>query len=103
MSTRTYSIACPPGLHAFGGPNGHPDYEKNQNAARHNGHYVCQTQCCVICGRKALGGHIFAMLSNVGEYITPAEHNDSDDLGMYPVGSDCAAKLILAGVPLVNV
>jgi hypothetical protein len=100
MTTRTYSLKCPPGLAAFGGPNGHPNYRRNQDAARHNGHYLDTSDCCVICGRKAIPSKFSVMLSNVGEYITEAEHNDSDDLGLYPVGSDCAKLLKKAGIPV---
>lgn len=109
MSTpRTYSIVVPENLRAF---SGNPNYRKNQESARHQGHYVDQTECCVLCGRKAIGGNTFVILSNVSEYITKEESaafdadcaargGCSDDLGYYPVGSDCAKKLKSAGVPI---
>ncbi len=100
MNDRVYSLTCPPGLAPFGRENGHPNYKKNSNAARHNGFPLDTSHCCVVCGKKAVDTLTYVMLSNVGEYITEAEYNDSDDLGLYPVGSDCAKKLKSAGIPL---
>ncbi len=100
MSERAYSLVCPPGLHAFGGPNGHANYDENQGKARHAGRPVGPEDCCVLCGKKALGGGIFVLLCSVGEYITEAELAE-DDLGCYPVGSDCAKKLKAAGLPVI--
>lgn len=106
--SRTYSITVPANLQAF---TGNPNYRKHQNAARHEGHYVDETQCCALCGKKALNQETYVLLSNVGNYITSEEalafEKDaearggcSDDLGYYPVGSDCAKKLKAAGVPI---
>jgi len=50
-------------------------------------------------------------MSNVGVYITKEEYAQqerdceargacSDDLGEYPIGSDCTKKLKAAGVPV---
>jgi len=100
MTERSYSLVSPPGLAPFGRESGNPNYKQNQDRARHNGHYLDASNCCAVCGKKALGGDTFVMLSNVGEYITEAEYNDSDDLGLYPVGSDCAKKLKKAGIPV---
>lgn len=109
MNTRTYSLTCPPHLKAFSSPN----YRRNQSRARHNGHYVSETHCCVVCGRAAVNAKEFALLSNVGEYITREEFeqhekeviargSSPDDLGLYPVGSDCALKLKAYGIPLYS-
>jgi hypothetical protein len=105
MATRTYSLVTPPELRAF---SGNPNYEKNLAKA---GVYLDQTQCCCVCGKRAKGG-LGVYLSNVGEYITEAEflafeiecearNACSDDLGVYPVGADCARKLRACGVPIV--
>lgn len=103
------TVQVPANLKAFKGAN----YRKNQEAARHNGHYVDETCCCVLCGKKAIGGGTFVLLTNVGEYTTKeemAEHEklvearggSPDDLGLYPVGFDCAKKLKAAGVTIYN-
>ena len=53
------------------------------------------------------------LLTNVGEYTTIEEMNENDklvearggcpdDLGYYPVGSDCARKLKAAGVMIYD-
>lgn len=105
---RSYSIVTPANLRAF---TGHPGYEANQKKARHNGHYVDQTSCCAYCGKKAIESDLSVLLSNVGEYITKEEADafeiecaarggSPDDLGYYPVGSDCARKLRAAGIPV---
>jgi hypothetical protein len=103
VSARVYSIACPPGLHPFGRENGHPRYRENQERARDKRGYALDTiDCCVVCGKGTVGGSTFVLLSDVGEYITAAEHRENGDLGEYPVGSDCARKLKAAGVPIVT-
>jgi hypothetical protein len=94
---RVYSVATPAHLKAFGG---NPDYKANQAKAKSKqGYPVSTTQCCVLCGKKARGD-LSAMLSNMGLYITKEEYNNSDDLGYYPVGSDCAKKLKAADIPV---
>lgn len=97
MNARTYSVVTPAHLRAFGG---NPSYRKNQDAAKHEGSSLDESCCCVLCGKAAFTSGLSVMLSNVGEYITKEEHNDSDDLGYYPVGSDCAKKLKAAGIPI---
>lgn len=103
-------ISVPKNLEAF---TGHPNYEANQSAARHEGRYVDSTHCCVLCGKKAIGGKTFVALTNVGEYTTKeemAEHDAiviankgcPDDLGLYPVGSDCMKVLVKAGVTIYD-
>lgn len=109
-SDKRNTVQVPANLTAF---TGHPSYRKNQEAARHNGHYVDESGCCVLCGKKAIGGGLFVLLTNVGEYTTKeemAEHEKvvaarggcPDDLGLYPVGGDCARKLKKAGVTIYN-
>jgi hypothetical protein len=98
MNARTYSVVTPAHLKPFGG---NPNYRKNQERAKSKGgHPLDASSCCVLCGKKAYESGLSVMLSNVGLYITPEEHNDSDDLGYYPVGSDCAKKLKAAGIPV---
>jgi hypothetical protein len=100
MKTRTYSIVTPTHLRAFGG---NPSYRKNQAKAKSKGGFpLDESACCVLCGKRAYQSGLSVMLSNVGEYITKEEHNDSDDLGYYPVGSDCAKKLATAGIPVYD-
>lgn len=98
MPDNTISVA------PFGRPNlGHPNYRANQEAARHKGQYVCETHCCCYCGKKALNGNIFAYLTNLGEFARMEDRPAlNDDLGLYPVGSDCAKRLKKAGVTLYN-
>lgn len=95
---RSYSVTTPAHLKAFGG---NPNYRKNQSQAKSpEGYLLDESCCCVLCGKAAYTSGLSVMLSNVGLYITPEEHNDSDDLGYYPVGSDCAKKLKAAGIPV---
>lgn len=89
-------MKTPSNLRAFGG---NPAYQANQNKAQHRGLPVCQTQCCVLCGKKALSGKLYVLLSSGGEYVTREELTE-DDLGAYPVGLDCAKTLKDAGVPV---
>lgn len=107
MENRVYTLVCPAGCQPFGGVNGHPNYRTNQDRTGRD-----PSECCVVCGKRATG-NLYVYLSNVSEYITEAEYvaqEDacnargacSDDLGMYPVGSDCAKKLRAAGIPLVR-
>ena len=109
MADRIHSLVTPDSLRTFG--YGNPNYRKNVDKARHNGHMLDETSCCCVCGKKALNATVFAMLSNGGEYITTEEATQfeqecaargacSDDLGFRPVGSDCAKKLKKAGITL---
>lgn len=104
---RTYSVVTPAHLRAF---RGNPNYRKNQERARYNGSPIDESRCCVLCG-KASFGTTYVLLSNMGEYITLEESRaheascekrglNSDDLGYYPVGSDCAKTLKSAGIPV---
>jgi len=116
MNTRK-TTSVPAHLKAF---TGNPNYRKNQEAARHNsvrdnyvvGRYASETECCALCGKKALGSQ-HVLLTNVGEYTTIEEMDENDkavearggcpdDLGYYPVGSDCAKKLKAAGVMIYD-
>jgi hypothetical protein len=103
-------IATPKNLNAF---TGHPNYRTNQSAARHNGSYVDPSNCCALCGKKALGNKTFVLLTNIGEYTTKeemAEHDATvvarggcpDDLGLYPVGATCMKQLTAAGVTIYD-
>lgn len=98
MSARTFSVQTPSHLRAF---SGNPDYRTNQGKAIHKGIPVCQTQCCVLCGKKSLGGKLYVLLASTCEYVT-REELDEDDLGEYPIGSDCAKKLKAAGIPVFS-
>lgn len=94
MSERIYSVVTPAHLHAFGG---HPNYRVNQKKAGRD-----PSDCCALCGKACLKTAAYVMLSNVGEYITAEENNNSDDLGLYPVGSNCMRLLKQAGIPVYN-
>lgn len=99
MSTaRSYSVKTPASLKPFGG---NPAYKANMSKAMHKGLPVCQTSCCVLCGKKALSQKLFVLLSTDNVYVTQAELSD-DDLGEYPVGSDCAKTLKAAGIPVFS-
>lgn len=87
-------MKTPADLKAFGG---NPSYHDNLNRAHHKGMALCQTDCCVLCGKKALGRKTYVLLTDMGEYTT-REALTEYDLGEYPVGSDCAKKLKAAGV-----
>jgi len=89
---------------AFGTlPGGHPDYEKNQSAARHKGQYVCQTECCAYCGRKAINPRFYGFFKHGSDFtLDKGDDNPIDFVGYYPVGPDCARKLIAAGVPVYS-
>jgi len=101
MTTRTLSLTAPESLQPFG--RGNPNYHRTQEAQRHQGMYVDQTECCCVCGKKAFGkSRQFVYLTDLSQYITKEECQDHD-LGMYPVGSDCAKKLNKAGVPTYKV
>lgn len=100
MSTRT-TVTVPSNLAAFSYNKTTPDLGGDE------------TTCCVLCGRNAGQGGRFVYLTNLGEYTTVEEaaQNDKvveerggcpDDLGLYPVGSDCAKKLKQAGVTIYN-
>jgi len=104
MNDRAYSLSVPASLHAFGGPD-KVKYNKNLDATADGDSCIG----CVLCGKKTnsrylVDGGFFVMLSNVGEYITAEEYNDMDDLGLYPIGSDCLKKLKLKpfGVPIYD-
>ena len=101
MSQRTFSVTCPAGLRPFGGVNGHPGYQANQERAKHKGFPLDPSHCCVICGKAAVASAFAVRLADTGEYVTEAEMRETD-LGFYPVGSDCAKKLRKAGIEVVS-
>jgi len=84
----------------FGGPNGHPNYRENQEGARHKGGYVCATQCCCYCGKKAFNAKRYAYLVDGGSFDREEDGDGDHDVGFYPLGSDCAAKLRKVGTPV---
>lgn len=98
MSTRTL-LTVPSNLVAF---MGNPNYRTNQEAARHEGFPVDECDCCVLCGKKAVQSGMYVYLTGRGEYTKAGEGEKNDDLGLYPVGSDCAKKLKKAGVTLYD-
>lgn len=100
MNTKRNTVSVPSNLAAFSG-----SYQKNVATA------VDDTCCCILCGKNAGKGGLFVYLTSGGEYSTMEEAAEYekvieglggclDDLGLYPVGSDCAKKLKLAGVKL---
>lgn len=82
-------------------PGGHPDYEKNLEGARHKGQHVCQTECCAYCGRKALNPRFYGFFDAMSNF-TLDKGDEADFLGYYPLGPDCARKLVSAGVPVYS-
>lgn len=96
METRTFSVKTPDHLRAF---RGNPNYQANADKAMHKGFPVDTDCCCVLCGRVAVGGKHYVLLASTSEYVTREELSDFD-LGEYPVGSDCAKKLVAAGIPV---
>ena len=80
------------------GEGSNPNYEKNV-AASPKAHGDT-TACCCYCGKFTGTDKQFAFLANVGIFIDIKDDNGMDDLGMYPVGSDCAKLLKKHGVKL---
>lgn len=92
----------------FGGEGGHPNYRANQDKATvkvegRGRHPADVTQCCCYCGKTVKNGHgeTFLLLSGGGDVITQAEYRDGD-LGLYPIGSDCAKLARKAGATIYN-
>lgn len=75
----------------FGGTNGHPNYQLNLSKTQ----YADTTTACCYCG-KAVKGNTYLHLSSLGEPLAPGAEGDHD-LGLYPIGSDCAKKAKSAG------
>jgi len=102
MTEKTATPSLVTTVKPFGGENGHPKYEENMGKAMHEGLPVSQTDCCY-CGKKAVGGKIFAYLTSMGVFAQAddfAHLADDHNLGLYPVGSDCAKLLKRHGVAL---
>jgi len=94
MTTTTFII--------FGQPGGHPNYRENTNKV-YDGHYVDMSDCCVYCGRYAPSAKTFVYLTGHGDIIeNPGDAAGNDDLGFYPVGSDCAKRALKAGLPVYD-
>lgn len=92
-------IVVPAHIAALGG---HPTYWQTQEKQTHKGLPVEPNHCCVLCGRKALGNKRFVMLTNIGEYTFKEEPSECDDLGLYPIGSECLKVVTAAGVPVYD-
>ena len=98
------TVNVPPELKAFSGPR------RDRNIYLASLKDVNDSECCAICGKPAKGGK-FVYLTDDGCYTTAEEGQEHDalvvadggspdDLGLYPVGADCARKLKSAGVTL---
>ena len=86
----------------FGRHGGHPNYEANTNKV-YNGHYVDPSACCVYCGTYTPSAKTFVYLTGWGDIIeNPGDASSNDDLGFYPVGSDCAKRAFEAGLPVYD-
>lgn len=89
----------------FGRTGGHPNYRANQERAKVGGNNVGPEECCAYCGRATGLGKNFLYLTTLGQVSeAPAdpETQSYDDLGLYPVGSDCAKLFKKAGVKLYS-
>lgn len=89
-----------PSFIIFGREGGHPRYDANSDKP-YKGQYVDRSVCCVYCGRYAPSATKFVYLTGWGDIIeNPGDKATNDDLGFYPVGSDCAKLAHQAGVPV---
>jgi len=94
MTTTTFII--------FGHAGGHPKYRENTNKV-YNGRNVDPSDCCVYCGKYATSTKTYVYLTGYGEIIeNPGDAAGNDDLGFYPVGSDCAKRALKAGFPVYD-
>lgn len=84
----------------FGGVGGHPDYRSNIHKPR-KGRFVDQTECCAYCGRYTPSPKYYLYLTTANEVIE-ARDDSHDDLGFYPIGSECKKLALEAGKPLYN-
>ena len=93
-------------IRPFGQALGNPNYEANQAKATFSDQgrrrSADQTVCCAYCGRYCKNPTIFAFLANVSEFMDAKDDNGMDDLGFFPVGSDCAKLLRKHDVPLYD-
>lgn len=95
MEKRIFSVQAPKALEALS-----DKWRETVSKQRDkNGMYVDEGCCCVLCGKKAFGAPEYVLLSDTSRYVTKEELTDND-LGMFPVGSDCAKKLKKAGIPV---
>jgi hypothetical protein len=87
-------LESPVELAPFG--RGNINYHRNLESTGRKDPGADQTTCCVVCGRKTNNNRRYVCLTDGGEYIAKENLTD-DDLGFYPVGSDCAKKLQAGG------
>lgn len=85
----------------FGREGGHPNYKANVEKPV-KGINVDATCRCVYCGKFVKSEKFFVFLSNDAQVITKEQGNGIDDLGLYPVGSDCAKLAKNAGHKLYD-
>jgi hypothetical protein len=93
-----------PGI--FGrGEGAHPKYRLNQDKAVDPKFRspLDVSACCVYCGKACLSNKAFLYLTGLGEIVKKDGRDDNnDDLGLYPIGSDCVKLFRAAGCTIYD-
>lgn len=97
MRNRTFSVNVPNDLQ----PMSDKWRKKVDSQTTPQGYPVDDGFCCVFCGKYMPDGHkgTLVLLADGGEIVTLGELTEFD-LGVFPIGSDCARKYKAAGIPL---